>query len=254
MKNIKMTVSYDGTAYNGFQSQPNRNTIQDKLEEAIASLTGEKVHVIGSGRTDAGVHARRQVVNFATSSAIPAERWSLAINARLPDDIIVLRAEEVPLSFHARKDAKRKTYCYKIRHSRTPDVFQRRYEYHHYGELDLPAMSAALTEIKGTHDFTSFCSVRTASESRVRTIYEAWLDFIPAADPLDEKDGCIRIFLTGNGFLYNMVRIIVGTLIEIGEGKKTSQQMRSILLGKDRTLAGPTAMAHGLTLWDVEYT
>jgi tRNA pseudouridine38-40 synthase len=250
-----MSISYDGTAYNGFQSQPNRNTIQDKLEDAIVRLTGEQVKVIGSGRTDAGVHARRQVVNFLTQSAIPADRWPLALNSRLPDDIVVLAADEVPLAFHARKDAKRKTYCYHIRHARYPDVFGRRYEYHHYGALDMETMRAALEHIKGTHDFTSFCSVHSAGLSRVRTIYDARIDFTPSGEAAETgREGLIRIFLTGNGFLYNMVRIIVGTLLMVGEGKMAPERMRDILAARDRALAGPTAMAHGLMLWDVEYT
>lgn len=253
MRNIKLTLSYDGTSYFGFQSQPGGNTIQDKLEEAIAALTGEQVKIIGSGRTDAGVHARRQTLNFVTQSAVPIERWCLALNSRLPADIIVLHANEVPLSFHARRDATSKTYCYKIRYGRFRDVFLRQYEYHHYGRLDLAAMEEALQCLVGSHDFTSFCSVRSEKPSHVRTIYEARLEFHPDAE-MDATGGSIHIYLIGNGFLYNMVRIVVGTLLQIGEGKKTKEQMKTILEGKQRSLAGPTAMAHGLTLWDVEYT
>jgi len=254
MRNIRMTISYDGTAYHGFQTQPSGNTIQDQLQKAIKALTGESVQVIGSGRTDAGVHARRQVVNFLTNSSIPVDRWRQAVNSRLPDDIVVLHVDEAELSFHSRIDAKRKTYCYTIRRSCNVNVFTRQYEFHHYGALDLEAMRAALEFIRGTHDFTSFCSTRSVSKSHVRTIYDAWLEYEPDEETGPEPEGRIRIFLTGNGFLYNMVRIIVGTLIEIGEGKRKSQDMETILLSKDRKKAGPTAMAHGLCLWNVEFT
>lgn len=253
MRNIKVTISYDGTAYYGFQSQPDGNTIQDKIEAAINALTGEQLKIVSSGRTDAGVHARRQVINFITSSAIPAERWCHALNARLPEDIVALHAAEMPLTFHSRRDAISKTYCYRIRYNRYRNVFQRQYEYHHYGKLDLDAMSEALRYLQGTHDFTSFCSVRSDKPSHVRTIYEARLEFHP--DPGDENmGGTIYIYLVGNGFLYNMVRIMVGTILQVGQGKRAREQIKTILEAKDRSLAGPTAMAHGLTLWDVEYT
>lgn len=253
MRNVKITLSYDGTGYNGFQSQPQGNTIQDKIEEAIASLTGEQVKLVSSGRTDAGVHARRQVINFMTASAVPVERWCLALNARLPGDIVALQACEVPLTFHARRDAVSKTYCYKIRYGKFRDVFRRHHEYHYYSKLDLDAMGKALSILRGTHDFTSFCSTRSDKPSHVRTLYDTRLDYVPDGMP-ELTGGCIHIYLTGNGFLYNMVRIVVGTLLQIGEGKKTVQQMAEILEGKNRALAGPTAMSHGLTLWDVEYT
>ncbi len=240
-----MTVSYDGTAYNGFQTQPQKNTIQDKIEEAIMTLTGERVKIIASGRTDAGVHARGQVINFMTDSKIPVERWALAVNSRLPRDIVVLHAEEVPAEFHARKSAKRKTYCYTINCGRFPDVFQRWFQFHHPTPLNVEEMRKALQFIVGEHDFTSFCSRKSDKESHVRTIYEAVIE--------QEPPSVIRVRITGNGFLYNMVRIIAGTLIEIGEGKRDSGDMRRILLAKDRTQAGPTAMAHGLMLWKVEY-
>jgi tRNA pseudouridine38-40 synthase len=253
VRNIRFTVSYDGTAYSGFQTQPSGNTIQDRLEAAIRMLTGESVKVTASGRTDAGVHARGQVCNFFTESSIPIERWSLALNSRLPRDIVVLHAEEAPLEFHARKSAKRKTYRYTIRRSKFPDVFQRAYQFHHPGKLDVPAMREALSAIVGEHDFTSFCSIHAEAESHVRTIYEAGIVEIPDPDALQESSGVLQITITGNGFLYNMVRIIVGTLIEIGEGKRPASEMADILRARDRDRAGPTAVAHGLTLWRVEY-
>jgi tRNA pseudouridine38-40 synthase len=253
VRNLRLTISYDGTAYSGFQTQPRGNTIQDSLELAIQLLTSEKVKVISSGRTDAGVHARGQVINFHTSSNIPVERWCLALNTRLPKDIVVLTAEEVPLSFHSRKSAKRKMYCYDIQTARFPNVFHRRYELHHYSPLNIEAMSDALKCLVGEHDFTSFCTVRTDKEIRIRTIYEARLE-VEWDEMSDEKKlGRIRIIIAGNGFLYNMVRIIVGTLLQIGEGKRDSGDMNRILNARDRSQAGPTAEAKGLTLWKVDY-
>lgn len=253
VRNIRFVVSYDGTAYSGFQTQPSGNTIQDQLEAAIRMLTGEEVKLTASGRTDAGVHARGQVCNFHTHSSIPVERWSLALNSRLPKDIVVVGADEVPYEFHARKSAKRKTYRYTIRTGRFPDVFQRAFQFHHPARLDAAAMREAIECLEGEHDFTSFCSVKTEAESHVRTIYEANLEDIPESGETAHPAGLLRISITGNGFLYNMVRIIVGTLIEIGEGKRPSSEMRDILLAKERDRAGPTAVAHGLMLWRVEY-
>lgn len=253
MRNLRFTISYNGTAYSGFQTQPRGNTIQDKLEQSIKLLTGETVKVISSGRTDAGVHARGQVINFMTSSTIPVERWCLALNTRLPNDIVILTVEEVPLSFHSRKSAKRKTYCYSIRMARFPNVFHRNFEFHHYTPLQIDAMRDALDCLIGEHDFTSFCTVRTDKDIRVRTIYEARIEVDSDEMSDDQKIGRLRVIITGNGFLYNMVRIIVGTLLQIGEGKRESCEMRRILESQDRSQAGPTAEAIGLTLWKVEY-
>lgn len=248
-----MIVSYDGTSYNGFQSQPNRNTVQDKLEEAIWHLTGETVKVLASGRTDAGVHARGQVFNFLTESQIPVERWCVAMNTRLPQDIAVYAARELPLDFHSRRSAKKKTYKYRIRIGRHRDVFQYRTEYHHYKRLNLEEMRKALKHLEGEHDFTSFCSVRSDKPSHVRTIYEAKLEFTPDVFPFSDDSGMIEISITGNGFLYNMVRIIVGTLLQVGEGRRKSSDFPAILKAMDRSKAGPTAEPHGLILWEVEY-
>ncbi|MCQ6563677.1 tRNA pseudouridine(38-40) synthase TruA [Paenibacillus mendelii] len=244
MKNIRMIVSYDGTRYNGFQTQPSGNTIQDILESAIKVLTKEEIRIIGSGRTDAGVHARGQVLNFQTNSRIPAERWTLAINARLPEDIVVLRTDEVSAEFHSRHSAKRKTYQYTIDTNQFPDVFTRRYRVHHYAPLDVSAMRDVLAALVGEHDFTSFASPQSTQPSHIRTIYEA---------ELVVGDGRLDIFVTGNGFLYNMVRIIAGTAIWVGEGKMEAKDIPAILASKDRTKAGPTAPPQGLTLLHVEY-
>ncbi|NBD28299.1 tRNA pseudouridine(38-40) synthase TruA [Paenibacillus glycinis] len=244
MRNIRMAISYDGTTYYGFQTQPIGNTVQDVLLQAIRVLTGEHVDMTASGRTDAGVHARRQVINFKTSSPIPVDRWALALNSRLPDDIVVLQADEVPPHFHASYFAKRKTYRYGIDTSKFGNVFERKYRLHYPMPLLLEEMKAAIACVKGKHDFTSFASKRSTKTTHVRTILDA---------RIEETDGKLDIFLTGDGFLYNMVRIIVGTLLWVGEGKLSAADFKRILETRDRSAAGPTAMAHGLMLWDVEY-
>ncbi|MNZ87194.1 tRNA pseudouridine synthase A [compost metagenome] len=254
MRNILMTVSYDGTNYFGFQTQPDGNTVQDYLESAIAGLTGEIVKIHGSGRTDAGVHAREQPFHFQTNSQIPIERWRLALNGRLPSDIRVITAKEAPLSFHSRRSAKQKTYRYTINGNRIPDVFQRHYQTHHPGHLDVEGMREGLSLLTGTHDYTSFASRHSTKASHVRTIYHAWIevDHSPANSGSDEQ-GVIHIYMTGNGFLQHMVRIIVGTLLQVGEGKRQPQDMKRVLEARDRAAAGPTAESKGLMLWKVEY-
>ncbi|WNQ11769.1 tRNA pseudouridine(38-40) synthase TruA [Paenibacillus aurantius] len=253
MRNLVMVVSYDGSAYSGFQVQPKDTTVQGKLEEAVRVLTGEQVKIHGSGRTDAGVHAREQVIHFHTESQIPVQRWRLAMNARLPSDIVVKSVREAPLDFHSRRSAKRKTYRYTIQRTRYADVFTRHLAFFHPTPLDLEAMRQALVLFEGEHDFSSFCSTRRPDGSHVRTIYETAFDFRPEPDAGDGDAGVIHIYMTGNGFLHNMVRIIIGTLIEVGEGKRPSSDMPAILAAMDRKKAGPTAMAHGLMLWKVEY-
>lgn len=254
MRTIALLVSYDGTAYNGYQSQPDGNTIQDRLEQAIAILLGQPVKVHGSGRTDAGVHALGQVVSFRTDSRIPIERWALALNARLPDDIVVRAAVEAPEAFHARRSAIRKTYRYAVDSSQFPDVFGRQYAFHHPTPLRFDAMRQALGHLIGEHDFTSFTSPHSTRPHHVRTIYEATLVNVPGGDGFAEEGrGKSCLYLTGNGFLYNMVRIIAGTLLLVGEGKLQPDDMRRIVEARDRSKAGPTAMPHGLTLMSVEY-
>ncbi len=271
MRNIALIVSYDGTEYYGFQSQPSGNTIQDKLEHAIFLLSGEQVKLTGSGRTDAGVHARWQVVNFMTSSSIPIERLALALNTRLPNDIVVQRAYGVPEEFHARRKALSKTYRYTINCNRTPDLFRRRYEFHHPTPLDFAAMHEGLKLLLGKHDFSSFTAPQSTKPSHVRTILDARLEVeadsaAQAASFHDDfscnwderyypgkQRGVIHLYVTGTGFLYNMVRIIAGTLIQVGEGKRNSADMATILAARDRARAGPTAMPHGLSLWEVVY-
>lgn len=254
MRNLFMKVSYDGTAYDGFQTQPQGNTIQDHLEAAIFHLTGERLKITGSGRTDAGVHAYGQPFNFETASVIPLHRWCLALNARLPEDIVVTEAREVPASFHSRRGAKRKTYRYTINGNRFPDPFQRRLQMHHPRVLDTAAMEQGLAYLVGTYDFTSFASRRSTKSSHVRTIFSAHMEIDRCmCRPGSDDQGVIHTFLTGSGFLQHMVRIIMGTLLEVGEGKRKPEDMASILAACDRSAAGPTAVAQGLTLWSVEY-
>lgn len=249
-----MTVSYDGTHYFGFQTQPDGNTVQDYLESAIAGLTGEIVKIHGSGRTDAGVHAREQPFHFHTNSQIPIERWRLALNGRLPSDIRVIAATEVPLSFHSRRSAKQKTYRYTINGNRVQDVFQRHYQMHHPGRLNVEAMRQGLSYLIGTHDYTSFASRHSTKASHVRTIYNAWIEVDHSSvETGSHEQGVIHIFMTGSGFLQHMVRIIVGTLLQVGEGKRTPEDMKNILEAADRAAAGPTAESKGLMLWRVEY-
>lgn len=217
-------------------------------------MTGENVALIGSGRTDAGVHARAQVVNFTTASSVPVDRWCQALNSHLPPDIVAWAAREVPASFHARKSSKRKTYCYTINGNRYPDPMARHMELHHPGPLRVSEMEEAILHLAGTHDFTSFCSSHAVIESKVRTIYDARiaLERVPGME-MPQGAGRVRIFFTGNGFLYNMVRIMVGTLIAVGEGKLSAPDIPRIREARDRSLAGPTAKAHGLCLWNVSY-
>lgn len=244
MRNIAMIVSYDGTAYNGFQSQPIGGTIQDELQHALFKLTGEAIKVDGSGRTDAGVHANGQVISFRTVSPIPIRKWTLAMNSWLPNDIIVRSSHEMPLDFHARHHANRKTYRYSLTIGKYPNVFTTRYRHHHYNPLDIAAMRAALPYLIGEHDYSSFTSAGSTKRTHIRTIYEA---------RLEEENGDCHLFLTGSGFLYNMVRIIMGTLLRIGEGKWPPDRMPAIIEAKDRQKAGPRAVAQGLALWEVGY-
>lgn len=254
MRNLIMTVSYEGTAYSGFQSQPGGNTIQDRIEAAIAHLTGENIIITSSGRTDAGVHAKAQLFNFQTASSIPLERWVLALNSRLPPDIRILEARMADAEFHARRWAKQKTYRYTINCNRIPDVFQRHLQFHHPTPLNVEAMRHALQTLIGKHDFTSFCSVKSTKPSHVRTIYKAEIETEPAGTgELSPFRGVIHVFITGNGFLQHMVRIIVGTLLQVGEGKRAPAEMAAILAARSRSRAGPTAMPHGLMLWELVY-
>lgn len=253
MRNIAVLVSYDGTAYSGFQIQPNEDTIQGRIEKAIYMLTKQSISIIVSGRTDAGVHAYGQVFNFMTESTIPIDQWTIALNSRLPNDIVIRDAWEASLSFHARYSSERKTYRYSIFAEKRPDVFRRLTEFFYPKPLKVYAMRKAITHLIGEHDFTSFTSSKSKKVSNVRTIYDAYIEH-ELSNTGEEGRGRIHLILTGNGFLYNMVRIIAGTLIKVGQGKLAPYDVPYILTAKNRQAAGFLAPPNGLMLWSVEYS
>ncbi len=244
LRRILLSVSYDGTRYCGWQVQPNGISIQAVLQEAIETLTGEKIQLTGASRTDAGVHALDQAAVFDTHSAIPAERFALAINQKLPEDIAVLSSRQVSLDFHPRYQKTSKTYEYKILNRRTPLPCQRLYSYFFPRPLDVEAMAQAAALLCGTHDFKNFASTKTTVRDTVRTIY---------ALSVQKKDDMITLRITGNGFLYNMVRIIAGALIFVGTGQSTPESLRDALESDVRVVPGPTAPACGLTLTSICY-
>jgi tRNA pseudouridine38-40 synthase len=245
MINYKMILQYDGSRYSGWQVQGNtEQTIQGKLQSVLEKMTGEEIELHGSGRTDAGVHAMGQVANFKLHSAYEPEEIKRYCNQYLPEDIVVLEVSEVPLRFHSRLNAIKKTYCYRIFLGEKPDVFRRKYVTPVAENLDINKMKAAAEVLLGTHDFTSFCGNRHFKKSAVRTIYEI---------RLEEKTDELDIYFTGNGFLQNMVRILTGTLLEVGTGKQEVCEMKEILEGRNRSLAGTMAAAKGLVLVNVEY-
>lgn len=244
MKRIKLTVAYDGTNYCGWQIQPNGITIEEVLNKSLSRLTGEDIRIIGASRTDSGVHARGNVAVFDTETSIPAERIAYALNQKLPEDIVIVRSEEVALDWHPRYCDCTKTYEYHIYNADVPDPTRRLTTYFVSYRLDIEKMRKAAGYLVGEHDFASFCNIRTNVESTVRTIYE--LQVIK-----NEEDVTIRI--RGNGFLYNMVRIIVGTLLRVGRGFYTPEQVKDILEAKDRQAAGVTAPPQGLMLVEIEY-
>lgn len=247
MRNIRLTIEYDGKDFNGWQKQPKKLNIQGEIERAICDLTGEeKVDLIASGRTDAGVHALGQVANFKTQNeSIPIDKWALALNTKLKRSVRVLKAEEVDERFHSRYACKRKTYRYVINNNECESAIYRNFEYHMPVKLDISAMKKALKYFEGEHDFKAFKSSGTSSKTSVRTIYKAELK--------EAENNRIWIELTGNGFLYNMVRIIVGTLVEVGMGKMDYKEIPHIIESGDRKLAGKTVSASGLFLVKVEY-
>ena len=242
-RNIKLEISYDGTNYHGFQTQPDRPTVQAELAKVLFELTGGNVRLAASGRTDAGVHARKQVVHFKLDEAIPIEKLPTVFNRLLPADIRATAASEVGKEFHSRYDAVWKTYRYYIYNARISDVFLRQYSWHVPFAIDVVAMQQAARYFKGTHDFTSF-STLYGKYDRVRTITrsEIW------------QEGNQVIFeVTGSGFLHNMVRIMIGTLVRVGDGTLLPEEIGTIIEKQNRREAGPTAPASGLFLWDVEY-
>jgi len=244
---IKLSLGYDGTDFNGWQiqsGQPHTRTVQLVVEEGIRKLTGENIRVAAAGRTDAGVHARGQVISFETESRIPLERWPLALNSIFPKDVRVYTAEKVHHGFHARFSAKQKLYIYRIDHNIVPDIFWSRYALHISRHLDFLEMKKAAASFEGIHDFRGFCSSGNSTKSYVRTIYNCFLQ---------QNNNFIELKINADGFLYNMVRIITGTLLEVGTGKIKAHEIAKIVSSGEREAAGPTAPAKGLSLEEVKY-
>lgn len=244
MKRVMLTVAYDGTAYSGYQIQPNSPTIEGELNRCLKDLLHEEIKVIGGSRTDAGVHALCNVAVFDTKARMPGEKISYALNQRLPEDIRVRKSQEVEVDFHPRHCDSRKTYEYRIVNTEFPIPTKRLYSHFTYVPLDVKKMQNAAAYLVGEHDFKSFCSAGSQVESTVRTIY---------ALQVEQTGDEIVIRVTGNGFLYNMVRIIAGTLMEAGRGLWEPEHMREIIKAQDRSAAGPTAPACGLMLVNYEF-
>ena len=245
MRSLKLTLSYDGTDYAGWQIQSNLSTIQGELEKAISTITGESIRVVGSGRTDAGVHALGQVASFAVDSSLECDAWSRALNANLPDDINVLRVEDAADGFHAIRDAVSKRYRYVIRDNGVRDVFTRRYYWRYPQGLDVGRMREAASVLVGQHDYASFQSSGAERGSTVRTVYKLTIQ-------RDDTE-MIAFEVEADGFLYNMVRAIVGTLVEVGRGSRTVGWPADVLADCDRRAGGPTAPPQGLFLVHVDY-
>ena len=244
MRNIKLTIEYDGKDFNGWQKQPTKLNIQGTIEQAIKQITGEDIELNASGRTDAGVHALGQVANFKTNSKIPIEKFAIAINSKLKRSIVIKRAEEVDERFHSRLSCKRKTYRYIINNSQEGTAIYRNLETHIPQKLDVEEMQKAVKYFEGEHDFKAFKASGTSSKSSVRTIYKA---------NVYQENEKIFIELTGNGFLYNMVRIIAGTLVDVGLGKIEPEEIPKIIQEGKRENAGKTLPPNGLYLVKVMY-
>lgn len=244
-KNIRLVIQYDGTRYKGWQRQQNMDvTIQGKIENVLSKMSGKKIEIDGAGRTDAGVHAREQIANFRMETDMTTEQIKEYVNCYLPSDIRVVRVEEAGERFHSRLNATGKTYHYRCLKKGSFDVFNRNYVMELTEEVDIEAMKEAALHFLGTHDFASFCTKASKKKSTVRTIQDI---------SITESDTEIVFSYTGSGFLYNMVRIITGTLLEVGMGKRFPADIPDIIEGKNRKLAGETAPAKGLTLWKVYY-
>lgn len=245
MKNYRMTVQYDGGRYHGWQVQKTSDmTIQGKLQNVLASLAGRPVEVIGSGRTDAGVHAAGQVANFHIEGGHTPKELLEYLNRYLPEDIAVTELCETDARFHSRYHAQSKTYCYRIHTSPVPNVFERKYVYTYAEPLDVAAMERAASLLTGTHDYTSFCGNKHMKKSAVRTVFDI---------SVRKAENELNLSFTGDGFLQNMVRIMTGTLIEVGNGRREAESMTAVLAAKNREAAGYTAPPHGLRLEKVTY-
>ena len=247
MRRIKLTVAYDGTNYCGWQVQPNGITIEEVLNKAICTLTGEEIAVIGASRTDSGVHAMGNIAVFDTGSRIPAERFSYALNQRLPEDIVVTKSEEVSLDWHPRYQNSLKTYEYHILNTKTPVPTKRLYNCFVSFDLDVNRMRQGAQYLLGEHDFAAFCCIRTNAKTTVRTVTDLQIQ----QNPLKPEEITIRI--TGNGFLYNMVRIIAGVLIRVGRGLYEPEKVLELLEGRERKKEAVTAPPQGLCLMEIVY-
>lgn len=269
MRTLKLILAYDGTDFAGWQVQPRRRTVQQTIEDVLTKIAGHPVKVVASGRTDAAVHALAQVVSFQTSSELPAEIWLRAINAELHRDLAALAVEEAPAGFNARRDAKRKQYRFVLHDGRIRDVFSRNYAWHAFRCLDAEAMHRAAQPLIGKHDFRSFQTAGSRRTTTVRTVFDLSVARMesgqwpvvsgqgPEAWAADKRSlptpGAIQIDITADGFLYNMVRNIVGTLVEVGRGKRPESWPAEVLAALDRRAAAPTAPPQGLFLVSVEY-
>lgn len=247
MTRYKAIIAYDGTHFNGFQKQPNGRTVQEEMEKTLKKMAnGKEITVFGSGRTDAGVHAMGQVIHFDYPEERPLERMRFALDTQSPEDIAVKAVEIVSDDFHARYLVKEKTYQFRVDIGKPRSPFRRHYASYFPYPLDLSKIQRALPDLIGTHDFTSFCASGSSIEDKVRTIYEAKMEVNEAGDEL------LFIF-RGNGFLYKMIRILVGTLLKIGNGRLSEDSIPEIIAKKDRNAAGPTAHPEGLYLYEVVY-
>lgn len=246
MDKVKCTVSYDGTNFSGFQIQPRQRTIQGEIEKALTKIhKGEHIRIQASGRTDTGVHAKGQTIHFETKFDLPTDNWKRALNTLLPGDLYVREVELVPPSFHARYDVVEKEYRYYVWNEKETDVFKQNYAYQFPHLLDMQAMKETCSHFEGAHDFTTFSSAKaTIKGSKVRNMYEV---------SCDKEGNQIEFIFRGSGFLYNMVRIIVGTLLDIGQGRRNPSDITDLLKKRDRQLVGETVPAQGLYLWNVTY-
>lgn len=241
---IRLVVAYDGSGFHGFARQSGLRTVQGVLEDTISGMLGVPVQVHGSGRTDAGVHARAQVIHFDQAFGPTADRYVHVLSRRLPADIIPVKATEVDSGFHARFSVVRKSYRYSVHKSKIPDVFRYRFTWNVPTALDLTAMRRAANHLVGEHDFTSFCAAAAPQENKIRTLYRF---------DIEETDDEILFYCEGNGFLQYMVRIMVGTVVDVGLGKFLDTAVPDMLSARSRASAGRTAPPQGLCLWNVEY-
>lgn len=244
MEKIKLEIAYDGTDFHGFAKQQGLRTVQGTLEAVLERITGRPVEVFGSGRTDAGVHARAQIVHFVQHHGPPVEKYPYVLRRVLPRDIVLVNAEKAAPSFHARFSVERKTYRYTVQRAEVQDVFTNRFSWHVPGTLWVERMRVAATYLTGEHDFTSFCAASTSVKDKNRTIFNL---------NIEEQGTFLHIHCTGSGFLQHMVRIIVGTLIDIGQERFSPNDILHMLKTLDRRVAGRTAPPHGLCLWEIVY-